>query len=342
MEELGMQHVYLELPGDDHGAFISNNPDNMSRVFSFFNVVRKDTKMRALIIDGQNNHAVWPKSTIMMKQYLEDTGLFKVDVDRTQFTWNADREKDYLPLAFKGKTEDLKKPKKDPDFTPNFKKYDVVISNFGWMTADWPKEIQAALEDYVKHDGGFVVVHAADNSFPKWAEFNKMIGLGGWGGRTEKDGPYVYFTDEGKEVRDESPGSAGAHGPQHEFAITIRDTEHPITKGMPPVWLHTKDECYAMLRGPAENLTVLATGRDVSGKAPTQRHEPILMVTNYGKGRVFHTTLGHDDYSCEGVGFIASFTRGVEWAATGKVTQELPQDFPTAKKRTERKFELKK
>ena len=158
----------------------------------------------------------------------------------------------------------------------------------------------------------------------------------------KRTAPYVYFTDEGKQVRDDSPGSAGSHGPGHEFAITVRDATHPITKGMPGVWLHTKDECYAKLRGPAENLTVLATGRDVSGKAPTQRHEPTLMVLDYVKGRIFHTTLGHDDYFCEGVGFITSFTRGVEWATTGKVTQEIPADFPTAKDRTSRSFELKK
>ena len=306
------------------------------------NAQAKTTKMKALIIDGQNNHAVWPKSTIMMKQYLEETGLFIVDIDRTQFTWKAEREKAFLPLALVGKTVNLKEPKHDPDFSPAFAKYDVIISNFGWKAADWPKQTQKALEDYMTKGGGFVVVHAADNSFPQWLEYNKMIGLGGWGGRNEKDGPYVYFTNEGKQVHDDSPGSAGSHGAQHEFAITVRDANHPITKGMPPVWLHTKDECYAKLRGPAKNLTVLATGRDVSGKAPTQRHEPILMVLNYGKGRVFHTTLGHDDYSCEGVGFIASFTRGTEWAATGKVTQKIPADFPTAKKRTFRDFKLKK
>ena len=96
-----------------------------------------------------------------------------------------------------------------------------------------------------------------------------------------------------------------------------------------------------MLRGPAENMTILATGKDISGKAPTDRHEPILMVIEYGEGRVFHTTLGHDDYSCEGVGFIISFIRGVEWAATAKVTIPIPNDFPTADKATNRKFKLK-
>jgi len=298
-------------------------------------------KIKVLIVDGQNNHAVWPKSTIMMRQYLQETGLFEVEIDRTQFTWKAKREKAFLPLAGVGETQDLKNPKTDPDFTPDFSQYDVVVSNFGWKAADWPDSTQRALEAYMEKGGGFVSVHAADNSFPSWEEYNKMIGLGGWGGRNEKDGPYVYYTNEGKLVRDMSPGSAGTHGPQHQFPITVRVPNHPITQGMPKVWLTTKDECYAKLRGPAENMTVLATGKEMTEKPKTDRHEPMLMVVKYGKGRVFHTTLGHDDYSCEGVGFIVSFTRGVEWAATGKVTQPIPDDFPTAEKASFRKFELK-
>jgi type 1 glutamine amidotransferase len=300
-----------------------------------------EAKLKVLIVDGQNNHEVWPKSTIMMKQYLEETGLFEVDIYRTKFTWKGEREKAYLPMAGVGETQDLKDPKADPDFIPAFKNYDVVVSNFGWKAADWPEETQKALEKFMKKGGGFVSVHAADNSFPDWHEYNRMIGLGGWGDRNEKDGPYVYYTNEGVLVRDTTPGSAGAHGPQHLVPITLRVANHPITKGMPEVWMTTKDECYAKLRGPAENMTILATGKDMSGKAPTDRHEPILMVIDYGKGRVFHTTLGHDDYSCEGVGFIISFIRGVEWAATGKVTIPVPDDFPTSENSTSRKFVLK-
>ena len=299
-------------------------------------------KIKVLIIDGQNNHVVWPKSTIMMRQYLEETGLFEVDIMRTQYTWNAQREKEFLPLAGVGETQDLDKPKADPDFSPDFEAYDVIVSNFGWNAADLPDMTEENLEKFMKKGGGLVVVHAADNSWPEWQGFNEMIGLGGWGNRNEKDGPYVYYTNEGELVRDDSKGSAGAHGPQHKIPITIREPEHPITRGMPENWTTTRDECYAMLRGPAKNMTILATGKDMSGKAPTDRHEPILMVIEYGKGRVFHTTLGHDDYSCESVGFIISLTRGVEWAATGKVTIPIPDDFPTTDKATKRKFELQK
>jgi type 1 glutamine amidotransferase len=86
----------------------------------------------------------------------------------------------------------------------------------------------------------------------------------------------------------------------------------------------------------------LATGKDESGRAPTDRHEPILMVVDYEQGRVFHTTLGHDSYSCEGVDFIVTLTRGCEWAATGKVTQPVPNDFPSAEKSASRSFQFNK
>ncbi|WP_116126228.1 ThuA domain-containing protein [Lewinella sp. IMCC34183] len=291
---------------------------------------------KVLIVDGQNNHVVWPKTTIMMKQYLEDTGLFTVDIARSAFTWNAQEEADYLPLAGVGATENLNEPKSDPDFRPDFAAYDVVVSNFGWKAAPWPEATRAAFEQYVRQGGGFVSVHAADNSFPEWAAYNEMIGLGGWADRDESNGPYLYYDNYGKLVRDTTPGRAGIHGAQHEFPITIREKDHPITRGMPETWMTTSDECYAMLRGPAENLTVLATGKDLSETAPTDRHEPMLMVLTYGDGRIFHTTLGHDTESMEGVGFITSFLRGVEWAATGEVSQEIPNDFPTADEATSR------
>lgn len=299
-------------------------------------------KIKVLIIDGQNNHGVWPKSTIMMKQYLENTDLFTVDIERTKFIWKGEGEKDFLPLADAGTSEFLKKSKSDPDFCPKFSKYDVVVSNFGWGVADWPEKTQKSFEKFIRKGGGLVVVHAANNSFPKWLDFNKMIGLGGWGGRSEKDGPYVYYNNDGELIRDTSEGKGGTHGARHEFPITIREENHPITKGMPSVWLTAADECYAKLRGPAEHMTILATGKDQSSKAPTDRHEPIFIVTDYGKGRVFNTILGHDAVSFESVGFIVSFTRGVEWVATGKVTQEIPEDFPTKENSSSRKFSIKK
>lgn len=269
-------------------------------------------KLKALIVDGQNNHGVWPKTTKMMKSYLEETGMFEVEIATT---------------ADKGT---------DPNFKPDFSKYSVVVSNYNG--AAWPDETQKSFLKYIENGGGFVVVHAANNAFGNWREYNEVIGLGGWDGRNEKSGPYVYVDENGKVVRDEKAGPGGHHGSQHPFPIIVRDSEHPITKGMPQAWLHAQDELYDFLRGPATNMTVLATAFASPDKGGSGRHEPMLMVIDYGKGRVFHTPMGHGDYSQECVGFIAAFQRGTEWAATGKVTQELPKDFPTLDEGKSRKF----
>ena len=297
-------------------------------------------KLKALIIDGQNNHNAWPKTTAMMKKYLEDSGRFTVDVQRTQYTWKGGALLKEFPVNDGKSYEDLPKPKSDPDFKPDFRNYDVVINNFGWNAAPWPDETNQAFDDYVKNGGGLVIIHAADNSFGDWQAYNRMIGIGGWGGRNEKSGPYVYIDEAGETIRDTTPGNGGSHGPQHEFKIVIRNPDHPITKGLPRTWLHAKDELYQQLRGPADNMTILATAYADKDLRGTGRNEPMMMTIDYGKGRVYHTPMGHADYSVQCVGFITTLLRGTEWAATGEVTlTEIPADFPTAQKSTTRDFE---
>lgn len=298
---------------------------------------QENSKIKTLIIDGQNNHDQWPKITVMLKGFLEETELFSVDVVRSGYTWKGEEFISEFPIEGLEATIALENPKVDADFSPDFSKYDVVISNFGWNAADWPEATQKALETYMKEGGGLVVFHAADNSFPKWEAYNKMIGLGGWGDRTEKDGPYVYYNDAGELIRDDSPGNGGSHGPQSEYQIQIRNSEHPITMGMPAIWMHTKDELYNSLRGPAENMEILATAYADPNNKGTGRHEPALMTLSYGKGRVFHNIMGHIDYSVNCIGFITTMLRGTEWAATGKVTQEIPEDFPSADKSSSHK-----
>ncbi len=305
-------------------------------ILGFSGALFAQKKIKTLIIDGQNNHIQWPKVTYMMKNYLQESGRFKVDVNRTAFTWKGEQFIKDFPIKGTEGTEALDKSKTDPNFKPAFSKYDLVICNFGWNAAPWSAETQTALDEYVKKGGGLVVIHAADNSFPEWLAYNEMIGLGGWGNRTEKDGPYVYYDNDDKLQRDMSPGKGGSHGSQHEFTVQIRDTEHPITAGMPLKWLHTKDELYDRLRGPAKNMKVLATAFSSEDVKGTGRHEPMLMTIDYGKGRVFHTPMGHVDYSVECVGFITCLLRGSEWAATGKVTFPIPSDFPTEKETSSR------
>lgn len=285
--------------------------------------------LRALIVDGQNTHRVWPKSTVMMKRYLEESQRFEVDVYRSNPTWRGERHPDYYAMLTPDGTVAVEDPVTDEHFSPDFSAYDVVVANFGGRAADWPQATRTAFESYMKAGGGFVAVHSANNLFPDWLEYNRMIALGGWNERTEKHGPYVFFDDDGKLVRDTSEGRGGAHGDKHEFRITLREA-HTITDGMPRVWMHTKDECYEKLRGPAMNLTILASAYCSVESGGAGRHEPMLMTIQYGDGRVFHTTLGHEDYSFESVGFVSTFLRGAEWAATGEVSLPVPEDFPTA------------
>jgi type 1 glutamine amidotransferase len=151
------------------------------------------------------------------------------------------------------------------------------------------------------------------------------------GGRNEVSGPYIYINSEGKVVRDTSKGRGGAHGPQHEFELVVRKKDHPIMKGLPPTFKHGPDELYDKLRGPAENVTILATAFSSKEKRGTGRHEPALMVISYGKGRIYHTVLGHHVKQIKEGSFVTTFLRGTEWAATGKVTIPVPSDFPNQK-----------
>jgi len=270
--------------------------------------VVQSAPMKALIVDGQNNHD-YTSTTPHLKKIIEETGLFTVDV------------------ATAPKRKNLE------SFRPTFSDYQVVISNYSGEP--WSNETKEAFERFVREGGGFVSVHAADNSFPEWKAYNEMIGLGGWGGRNEKSGPYLRLRD-GKFQPDTKPGVGGSHGKQHAFLMQTRAPQHPIMAGLPQKWMHAKDELYDRLRGPAQNVTVLASAFSAKEQSGTGEDEPLLMTTSYGRGRVFHTAIGHNngkDITAQRcVGFITTLQRGVEWAATGRVTQKVPDDFPAAEK----------
>jgi len=263
--------------------------------------------LRVMILDGESGGTYhnWRVTTQVLKKELDEVGLFEVDL--------------------------VTAPPADGDFSsfrPDWGKYKVIVFNYDAPSERWPAELKASFESYMRNGGGMVSVHAADNAFPGWQAYNEMIGVGGWRGRDEKAGPHWYYSD-GRLVSDDKPGNAGHHGLRRPFKMTARDQDHPIMKGLPKVWMHQGDELYDSLRGPGTNMTVLATGYSDPANSGTGFDEPLLMVSRFGKGRIFHTAVGHDAMAMSSVDAVVTLQRGVEWAATGKVTQKLPATFPT-------------
>lgn len=299
-------------------------------------------KIKVLIVDGQNNHA-WEETTPVLVGIYNTSDLFEVEVStspaglprapRKPKEKTPESDAKYADALKKWEMEvaEVKKNSKEAweKWRPDFAAYDVVVSNYNGEL--WPEPVRDSFEKFVSGGGGFVSVHAANNSFPEWREYNEMIGLGGWGGRSELSGPYLRLR-EGEWVADKTPGKGGSHGQQHEFLVETQDETHPIMQGLPEKWMHAQDELYDSLRGPTENVTVLAAAFSDEATGGSGETEPLLMTIDYGDGRVFHTALGHSTVSMSGVGFQETLKRGTQWAATGEVTfppmseKELPAD----------------
>ncbi|MDR0845272.1 MAG: ThuA domain-containing protein [Tannerella sp.] len=272
--------------------------------------------VKVLLVTGQNNHN-WQVSHLVIQRILENSGLFKVDF-----------------AVSPAKGEDMS------GFVLDFKPYKLVVLDYNGDA--WPEETNRRFVEYAKKGGGVIVYHAADNAFANWPEYNEICALGGWENRNEKAGPYVYWKD-GELVKDTSPGSGGSHGKQHEYTMNARNQDHPIVNGLPNRWLHAQDELYDRMRGPGNIGTLLYTAYSDPSTNGSGREEPLIFTVEFGKARIFHTMLGHagntaeDNKAMQCTGFQVTLLRGAEWAATGKVTQKVPADFPTSAQTSMRK-----
>jgi len=176
--------------------------------------------------------------------------------------------------------------------------YDVIFN--GWTGLPkttghlWGLDTEKAIDDFVASGKGMASFHAGSSSFYDWDGFQKIIGAT-WGRGT-------------------------GHGRYHEFTVEMTDVDHPITKGMKS--FKTTDELWHRLAvlQPTPGRKILCTAMSAKSSGGTGKAEPVAICTRFGKGRGFYTSLGHDLKALEQPGCKLLMLRGVEWAATGKVT----------------------
>ena len=303
--------------------------------------------IRVLIVDGQNNHD-WQTTTDALRATLNATGLFSVDVTTAPQSkmFRSPRVRSDADEATKEHLREFVERYQNPiraelesrfadawqRWNPNFVDYDTVVLNYNGR--DWPRAMQDSFVRYVRNGGGVVLVHATNNAFRNWTEFNEIIGLGYNGKRGTTDGASTKINPDSGEEYLCCVGANSGHGSRHAFAVTVRDPDHPVMKGLPPVWRHGRDELYHNLRGPARNMTILSSAYSEPSQRGTGHHEPITMSVRYGKGRIIHTTMGHfwrgqtdwDALYC--VGFQTLIARSCQFTATGEVTLDVPKSFP--------------
>src|SRR5258706_1718634 len=218
----------------------------------------KNAVIRVLIVTGENNHD-WKHTSPHFKQVLEETGRFTCEITETPAATLADEKK--------------------------LKEFDVLLLDYNGKR--WGEAAEANFLKAVQNGTGVAVVHASNNAFPGWVEYEKLVGL---------------LWREGT-----------GHGAYHPFDVKITDHNHPITRDLPDLKAHP-DELYHHLRNSQSvEQRVLATAFSAKDKGGTGEDEPMIIVKTYGKGRVFHTPMGHvgDMTSVRDPQFINVLRRGV-------------------------------
>jgi hypothetical protein len=174
------------------------------------------------------------------------------------------------------------------DSAQSLTRYDMIFLQY--FNAQSPTLSATAKENllsFVSNGKGLTIAHLSSASFKEWPEFRKLCGR--------------YWV----------MGASG-HGPRGVFKARIAKKDHPITQGLED--FEADDELYAKLQGDAPIDVLVEADSDFSHKT-----EPLAFTVEYGKGRVFHETLGHDGKALENPTLQKLIQRGCEWAATGTV-----------------------
>jgi hypothetical protein len=273
--------------------------------------------IKVLIVDGMSNHA-WEQTTRIARAVYALGGFFSVDVSTAPRTATASAWE-----AWK----------------PEFRRYEVVMMNYNSGDAsgslNWPADKRALLEDFVKGGGGLYVLHAANNSFPDWPEYNKMIATG-W--RKSAFGSAIRVENDLKlTLIPPGTGPGTGHGNRADAPIRIRQ-RHPINKGYPDAYLASTLEIYQYARGPAADCEVLSYAYDGPASGDSKLNWPIEILVDYGKGQVYNATPGHVwagetlPNAVRDVSFQTTLLRATEWLARREILYPVPAVFNTETK----------
>jgi type 1 glutamine amidotransferase len=236
----------------------------------------KPGSRRVLIFSGFNNHD-WRTTTPFLRTQLELAGRFDVRV-----------EEDPHGLG-----------------ESTLAAYDAIVLDYNGPRLG--AETEAALAEYVRSGHGLLVVHGAS-----WA-FNGLVVLGDHHVRTGIiEAPWMEYRKMIGGVWSEDEPKTG-HGQRHEFTVKVVDRSHAVTHDL-PAELRANDELYHHMRM-QPGVHVLATAFDDRRFNGTGNDEPVIWTVDYGKGRVFHTTLGHDVKAMQADAFLKPFLAGAVWAA---------------------------
>lgn len=204
-------------------------------------------------------------------------------------------------------------PAKDLTSTEALAKYRAFVLDYNG--AGWGDVAHAAFLESVRGGTGVVCVHAADNSGRSWPEYERLVG----------------------DLWREGTG----HGRFHPFDVTMTDRDHPVTRTLPTILMHPDELYHKLVNVHDVERRVLATAFSDPETGGTGENEPMILTRSYGKGRVFHTPLGHvwvnnigSQASHRDPQFRGLITRGTEWAATGTIRDEriAPKELTSAQK----------
>ncbi len=166
----------------------------------------------------------------------------------------------------------------------NLKNVDVIyFMLYNAKTPTLSDKGKENLLNFVKGGKGFVVTHLSSASFKEWPEFKALCGR-------------IWVM-----------GTSG-HGPRSVFKSVVVDKASPIAKGVDD--FQQDDELYAKLQGDAPIHVLVQADSDWSKKT-----EPLAFTLDYGKGRVFHHTFGHDAKALNTPEVKKLIVQGTAWAA---------------------------